>query len=76
MKGETGYLLPDGCVHAPKAYEWNCGGLLLLFFIDKYLETSLFLPVLAVLLLNVLSRVYCNNYKLNFIIIKENKQEF
>lgn len=37
MKGETGYLLPYGCAHAPMACKWNFGGLLLLLFsINKY----------------------------------------
>lgn len=26
MTGETGYLLPYGCAHAPKAYKWDFGG--------------------------------------------------
>lgn len=34
MKGETRYLLPYGCTHAPMAYKWNFGGFLL--FINKY----------------------------------------
>lgn len=36
MKGETCYLLPYGCTHAPMAYKWDFGGFLLLLFINKY----------------------------------------
>lgn len=77
MKGETGYLLPYGCAHAPEAYKWKLGGFAFMFLSSTSIEIFfLFLPVPVVLLLNILSRVYCHNYKLNFIIIKENKQGF
>lgn len=55
MKGETGYLLPYGCAHAPVAYKWNFGGLLLLLFsINKRFPISTS-PC------NVLSKLYFIN---------------
>lgn len=51
-------------------------GVAFIVFHGQILRDFLFLPVLAVLLLNILSRVYCNNYKLNFIIIKNNNKDF
>jgi len=32
MKGETGYLLPYGCAHAPMAYKWHFGGCVYYYF--------------------------------------------
>lgn len=73
MKGETGYLLPYGCAHAPMTYKWNFGGLLLLLFsINKYYK--IFLLLILPILLNVLSRLYFNNYKLNSVVIIPSKR--
>lgn len=66
MKGETRYLLPNGFAHAPMAYTWNLGGFAFTAtFSSPNIKRLRFLLVLAVLL-TVLSRVYCSNYKLHY----------